>query len=57
VWLAQDEAALSVEPRRRGGNLLYLSPSRRQGLAFVLLFLLPIGVLAAGLSLWAARRG
>jgi ABC-type uncharacterized transport system involved in gliding motility auxiliary subunit len=57
VWLAQDETALSVEPRRRGGNLLYLSPSRRQGLAFVLLFLLPIGVLAAGLSLWAARRG
>lgn len=56
LWLADKEDAILVRPRGRGGNLLLLSPTARERIAFVLLYGLPVALLATGLTVRALRR-
>jgi hypothetical protein len=56
LWLVQDEDHLVVRPHRRGGSLVFLTPTARETTAFVLLVVVP-GVLGAlGAAFSAARR-
>lgn len=56
LWLLGRDEGIVVRPRGRGGNLLLLSPTARERLAFVLLYGLPVVLLCAGLSLSTLRR-
>lgn len=56
LWLLGRDEDIVVRPRGRGGNLLLLSPTARERLAFVLLYGLPVALLCAGLSVSALRR-
>jgi hypothetical protein len=56
AWLAEDDAQLSVRPPSRGGNVLFLTPTQREGIAFVTFSVIPTLLLCAGLSVWVARR-
>lgn len=56
LWLADKEDAIAIRPRGRGGNLLLLSPTARERIAFMLLYGLPVLLLATGLTVRAVRR-
>ena len=56
LWLAQDEAFITLRPRQKTGALIFLSPSSREALAFVLVFLIPVWFAAAARALSALRR-
>lgn len=56
LWLADKEDAIAIRPRGRGGNLLLLSPTARERIAFMLLYGLPVLLLATGLTVRALRR-
>ncbi|MDP2340048.1 MAG: Gldg family protein [Deltaproteobacteria bacterium] len=56
LWLVQDESFITVRPRQKTGALIFLSPSSREALAFVLLFLIPVALAAAGAVLSSLRR-
>lgn len=56
LWLLARDEQIVVRPRGRGGNLLMLSPSARERIAFSLLYGLPVALLCAGLSVAALRR-
>lgn len=56
LWLANKEDAIAIRARGRGGNLLLLSPTARERIAFMLLYGLPVLLLATGLTVRAVRR-
>ncbi len=56
LWLVQDESFIAVRARQKSGALIFLSPSSREALAFVLLFLIPVSLAAAAAVLSASRR-
>jgi ABC-type uncharacterized transport system involved in gliding motility auxiliary subunit len=56
LWLAAREDQIAVRARNRGGNLLLLTPSARERLAFVLLYGIPTFLVVIGAALRAARR-
>lgn len=56
LWLSEKEEQIAARPRGRGGNLLLLTPSARERVAFFLLYGLPALLVAAGLAVHAARR-
>jgi hypothetical protein len=56
LWLVEREGEIAIRPRGRGGNLLLLTPTARERIAFVLLYGLPVVLLCAGLSISAIRR-
>lgn len=55
-WLSGDASKVAIRPRTRGASRMVLSPAQREGLAFFVLYGLPVGVLALGLGLWLVRR-
>ncbi|MBI1945404.1 MAG: GldG family protein [Deltaproteobacteria bacterium] len=57
LWLVEREQQIAARPRGRGGNLLLLTPSARERVAFLLLYGLPALLVAAGLAVQAVRRG
>lgn len=57
LWLVEREQQIAERPRGRGGNLLLLTPSARERVAFLLLYGLPALLVAAGLAVQAVRRG
>ena len=56
AWLAESNERIAIRPRSRGGNGLLLSPSQREGIAFFVLYLLPVSLLCLGLGIWLVRR-
>lgn len=56
LWLADAEDQIAVRPRGRGGNLLLLSPTSRERIAFALLYGMPVMLLATGLVIRGIRR-
>ncbi|MCC7070792.1 MAG: GldG family protein [Deltaproteobacteria bacterium] len=56
LWLAEREQQIAVRARGRGGNLLLLTPSARERVAFLLLYGLPALLVALGLAVHAVRR-
>ena len=56
LWLANEGQEIALRPRGRSGNLLLLSPTSRERIAFVLLYGLPVLLLGTGLTIRALRR-
>ncbi len=56
LWLADKQSDIAVRARGRGGNLLLLTPTARERIAFVLLYGMPVLLLCAGLAISAVRR-
>lgn len=55
-WLTDQEDKIAIRPRSRGSNLIILSPAQREGIAFFVLYGLPVALLSLGLGLWLVRR-
>lgn len=55
-WLTAQEQKIAIRPNTRGGNRIVLTPSQREGIAFFVLYGLPVAILSFGLGLWLVRR-
>lgn len=55
-WLTEQEHRIAIRPRSRGSNLIILSPAQREGIAFFVLYGLPVALLSFGLGVWLVRR-
>jgi ABC-type uncharacterized transport system involved in gliding motility auxiliary subunit len=55
-WLSAQENKIAVRPRTRGANKIVLTPAQREGIAFFVLYVLPVILLSFGLGLWLVRR-
>lgn len=55
-WLAQDESFISIRPKSPEDRRLTMTESQGRMASYVMLLLLPIGVLMAGVSVWMKRR-
>src|SRR5947207_11169340 len=55
-WLAQDENFISIRPKNPEDRRLTMTESQGRLVSYVMLLLLPAGVLVAGISVWMKRR-
>ena len=55
-WLAQDESFISIRPKNPDDRRLTMTEAQRRLVQYVMLLLLPVGVLIIGGSVWAKRR-
>lgn len=55
-WLTDQEDRIAIRPRSRGSNLILLSPTQKEGIAFFVLYGMPVALLSFGLGLWLVRR-
>jgi len=55
-WLAEETDLISIEPKTSSQHVLRLTPERKRILSLVTRILLPLLVLAGGLSVWLRRR-
>jgi ABC-type uncharacterized transport system involved in gliding motility auxiliary subunit len=55
-WLSAQEERIAIRPPTRGTNQIVMSPAQREGITFVVIYLLPVVILALGLSVWLLRR-
>jgi hypothetical protein len=56
LWLAERDDKIAIRPSGRGGALLMLTPSGRERLVFVLLYLVPALLVGLGVGIRAWRR-
>ena len=56
TWLAQDENFISIRPKNPEDRRLTMTEAQGRLVSYVMLLLLPVGVLATGISVWAKRR-
>ena len=55
-WLAQDESFISIRPKNPEDRRITMTEAQRRLVSYVMLLLLPVGVLIIGGSVWAKRR-
>lgn len=55
-WLAQDENFISIRPKNPEDRRITMTEAQRRLVNYVMLLLLPVGVLIIGGSVWAKRR-
>ena len=55
-WLAHDENFISISPRNPEDRRLTMTESQGRMVLYVSVLLLPVSILAAGISVWAKRR-
>jgi ABC-type uncharacterized transport system involved in gliding motility auxiliary subunit len=55
-WLAQDESFISIRTKNPEDRRLTLTEAQGRLVSYVTLLFLPVGVLAAGISVWMKRR-
>lgn len=55
-WLTEEADLISIQPRTRTPRSISLTPSQGRFLMLLSVILLPVAVLAAGLSIWLRRR-
>lgn len=56
AWLSDQDEKIAIRPRTRGSNQIVLSPGQREGIAFFVLYGLPVSLLSIGLAIWLVRR-
>ena len=56
-WLAEDESFISIRPRAPADRPFNLTESQGRITYYLSLVLLPLSILAAGISVWVQRRG
>jgi ABC-type uncharacterized transport system involved in gliding motility auxiliary subunit len=55
-WLAQDESFISIRPKNPDDRRLTMTEAQGRLVSYVMLLLLPAGVVITGASVWAKRR-
>jgi ABC-type uncharacterized transport system involved in gliding motility auxiliary subunit len=55
-WLAQDESFISIRPKNPDDRRLTMTEAQGRLWSYVMLLLLPAGVLVTGISVWTKRR-
>jgi ABC-type uncharacterized transport system involved in gliding motility auxiliary subunit len=55
-WLAQDESFISIRPKSPEDRRLTMTEAQGRLASYVMLLLLPVGVLLTGVSVWMKRR-
>jgi ABC-type uncharacterized transport system involved in gliding motility auxiliary subunit len=55
-WLTEQEEKIAIRPRSRGSSRPTYTPAQKQGIAFFILYGMPVVLLSLGLGLWLVRR-
>ena len=55
-WLAQDESFISIRPKNPEDRRLTMTEAQGRLASYVMLLLLPAGILITGVSVWMKRR-
>jgi ABC-type uncharacterized transport system involved in gliding motility auxiliary subunit len=55
-WTAKEESRISIRPKQRQGNHLFLSADQKHRMTLFAFDLLPFGLLFAGLVVWQTRK-
>ncbi|MFL5310971.1 MAG: GldG family protein [Myxococcales bacterium] len=55
-WVAHEEAKISIRPRSRSGNHLFLTAEQKNRMTLFAFDLLPFSLLFAGLFVWQTRK-
>ncbi len=55
-WVAHEEAKISIRPKSRGGNHLFLTAGQKNTMTLFAFDLLPFSLLFAGLLVWQTRK-
>jgi ABC-type uncharacterized transport system involved in gliding motility auxiliary subunit len=55
-WAAKEESRITIRPRQRKGNRLFLSAKQKNTMTLFAFDLLPFGLLFAGLVVWQTRK-
>ena len=55
-WAAKEESRISIRPKQRQGNHLFLSADQKKTMTLFAFDLLPFGLLFAGLVVWQTRK-
>jgi len=56
AWLAQEESKITIRPRLRAASLLRLEEADLKFITFLASDLLPLAILALGITIWQLRR-
>jgi ABC-type uncharacterized transport system involved in gliding motility auxiliary subunit len=56
TWLAQDESFIAIRPKNPEDRRLTMTDAQGRMVAYVAVLLLPVSILAAGISVWMKRR-
>jgi ABC-type uncharacterized transport system involved in gliding motility auxiliary subunit len=55
-WLTDQEEKIAIRPKSRGSSRPTYTPAQKQGIAFFILYGMPVILLSLGLGLWLVRR-
>jgi ABC-type uncharacterized transport system involved in gliding motility auxiliary subunit len=55
-WLAQDENFISIRPKSPDDRRITMTDAQGRLVSYVLVLLLPVGIIGAGINVWAQRR-
>ena len=55
-WVAHEEAKISIRPKSRSGNHLFLTAEQKNRMTLFAFDLLPFSLLFAGLFVWQTRK-
>jgi len=55
-WLTEEPDLISIQPRTQTPRTIQLTPSQGRMLFFLSVVILPLAILAAGVTVWARRR-
>ena len=55
-WVAKEESRISIRPKQRQGNHLFLSAEQKQRMTRFSFLVMPLGLLFAGLAVWQTRK-
>ena len=55
-WLARDENFISIKPKAPDDRRLEMTEAQGRLVQYVMVLLLPVGVLLSGVSVWMKRR-
>ncbi|HEY6910986.1 MAG TPA: GldG family protein [Myxococcales bacterium] len=55
-WAAKEESRITIRPKQRKGNRLFLSAKQKNTMTLFAFDLLPFGLLFAGLVVWQTRK-
>src|SRR2546426_9608123 len=55
-WLAQDENFISIRPKSPDDRRITMTEAQGRFVNYVLVLLLPVGIIGAGIRVWVRRR-
>jgi ABC-type uncharacterized transport system involved in gliding motility auxiliary subunit len=55
-WLARDENFISIKPKSAEDRRIEMTEAQGRMVSYVMVLLLPVGILITGVSVWMKRR-